>query len=237
MSRAVWLAGVAALLPVAALSAAEQPAPGALFAPSPAPMLLTRTLRHVMHDGKAVVTRRSYRVQFVPAAGGFRLEGKLTDVSVEAPPMLAAFADLERKRPDDSVFPIQLDGNGLILSAPVLAQTAQQRQAAGTAKTEIARLNLAAADVSTAQGFIGQFQARTYRTNWPLDLFRPRAGTRFDDRTIALPDGMSGQVTTEMDASADPATGLLEAFQRKVTTTLEGTTRVVIEEWTLTPAP
>lgn len=44
-------------------------------------------------------------------------------------------------------------------------------------------------------------------------------------------------MTTDIEARTDAATGLLAAFRRKITTDLEGNTRVVIEEWTLSPAP
>lgn len=238
MNRSVWFAGAAAILPLATLCAAQPPAaPTGVFAPPASPMLLTRTLRHVMHDGTAVVTRRSYRVRFVAAGAGFRLEGTLSDVAVEAPPGLEALANLERLRPDPGIFPIALDASGLIVPAPDPAPTVQQHQAIGTASAEIDRLGLTPAETAQAQGFVGRFQARPFRTGWPLDLFRPGPGTRRDERTITVSGGPPGRVTTDIGASVDAASGLLRSFERKVTTDLEGDRRVVIEEWTLTPAP
>lgn len=239
MSRTVWLAGAAAILPLATLCAAEaSPAPRA-FVPPQAAQILTRTLRHVLHDGAAVVTRRSYRVQFVAEDAGFRLDGTLVDVAVEAPPGPAtdAIAALERRRPDAGMFPIRLDAAGMILPAPDPAPTAQQREGIGVASAEVRRMNLAAGDKTAAQGFVSQFRSQPYRTSWPQDLFRPAPGARREERLIPLANGVRGQVTTDIEARTDAATGLLAAFRRKITTDLEGNTRVVIEEWTLSPAP
>lgn len=235
--HAVWIAGAAAIVPMAAISAAQAPAMTGAFNPPAAPLLLTRTLRHQLHDGQAVVTRRAYRVQFVAERGGFRLDGTLADVTVEAPPGLEALAALERKRPDVALFPMQLDAGGQLKTAPEPAASLVQRQAIGVAANQIARMNLATDDAAQAQGFVSQLQTRPYRTAWPRDLFRPAPGDRREQRAISVGDGLQGQVTTEIAASADAASGLLAAFSRKVTTDLGGNTRVVVEEWTLSPAP
>ncbi len=238
-SHAVWLAGIAAILPIAAIGTAQAqaPAPAGAFAPPVTPLLLTRTLRHLLQDGKAVVTRRTYRVHFAPEHGGFVLDGTLTDVAVEAPPGLEALATLERRRPDAGMFPMRLDSRGRILPAADLAPSAAQRQAIGVASAQIARMDLTTSDAAQAQGFVAQLQAQPYRTAWPQDLFYPAPGARREQRTIPLPDGQHGLATTEAQASADPESGLLSDFTRKVTTDLAGDTRVVIEEWTLVSAP
>jgi len=237
VSRAIWIAGAAAIMPLAAIGAAQAPAMAGAFNPPAAPLLLTRTLRHELHDGQAVITRRAYRVQFVAERDGFRLDGTLAEVTVEAPPGLEALAALERKRPDAALFPMQLDAGGRLLAAPEVAPSLVQRQAIGVAASQIARMDLPPGDAAQAQGFVSQLQARPYRTAWPLDLFRPQPGDRREQRAIPLTDGLNGQVTTEIAARADAASGLLAAFSRKVTTDLGGNTRVVVEEWTLTPAP
>lgn len=237
MSRAVWIAGAAAILPIAAICAAEVPPTDHAFTPPSTPLMLTRTLRHMLHDGKAVVTRRSYRVQFAEDEGGFRLDGSLAEVTVEAPPGLETFAELERRRPDTGLFPIRLDAAGMILPSPDPAPSAQQRQALGAAAAGIARMNLTPADAEQARGFVSQLQVRPYRTSWPQDLFRPAPGPRREQRRIPLDGDAGGQVTTETEVSTDPASGLLAALTRTVTTDLGGDRRVVVEEWRLAPAP
>ena len=237
MSRAVWIAGAAAILPIAALCAAEAPPADLAFRPPTAPLMLTRTLRHVLHDGKAVVTRRSYRVQFAADQNGFQLDGTLAEVTVEAPPGLETLAALERRRPDPSMFPMRLDAAGMILPSPDPAPSGQQRQAIGAASADIARMNLTASDTAQAQGFIAGLQERPYRTYWPRDLFHPVPGMRREQRAIPLAGATGGQVTTHIEASSDPASGLLSAFTRTVTTDLGGDKRVIVEQWTLVPAP
>jgi hypothetical protein len=235
--RAAWLLGAAVILPVAAIGAAQASPAASAFAPTPAPLLLTRTLRHVLHDGKAVVSRRSYRVRFVADQGGFRIDGALADVVVDAPPGLEALAQLERRRPDTGLFPMRLDASGAIVPGPDAPPSAEQRQALELAAWQIARMGLAASETGQAQAFVERLQAQPHRTVWPRDLFHPAPGARREARSIPLANGLRGEVTTEIEASADPTTGLLGAFRRKVTTELDGNTRVVIEEWTLADAP
>lgn len=236
MSRAVWLTGAAAILPIAAVCAAEALQPSGAFMPPAEPQILTRTLRHVMHDGQAVVTRRSYRLRFVAEGSGFRVEGELIDTAVEAPEWLSGIAELERRRPDPGMFPIRLDAAGAIVAAPTIATTPQQRRGIDLAAAQINRLsNLDDDDRTQAQSFVAGFREQ-HRTSWPLDLFRPAPGSRQDRRTVPLADGLRGQVTTEILANANSETGTLVSFERRVTTELADNRRLVIEKWTLQQA-
>jgi hypothetical protein len=236
VTRAVWLAGAAALLPLAAAALAETPPNQTAFTPPSTPMLLTRTLRRALPDGKAVVTRRSYRVRFVREGAGFRLDGALVDVRVEALPGLEPLAQLERQRPDTGLFPMRLDARGMLLPTTEPAPSEAEHKALNVATGYVAALNLASADSAQAQRFVAQFQTRAYRTAWPQDLFHPVPGTRREQQTIPLPDGVEGTVTTEV-AVTTGAAGLLNDFKRVVTTRLGNDTRVAQEEWTLEPAP
>ena len=215
MNRAVWFAGASAILPIAAVCAAEAPKPVGAFMPPSGPQILTRTLRHVMHDGHAVVTRRSYRLRFVAEDTGFRIDGELIDTAVEAPAWLSGIAELERERPDPGMFPIRLDAAGMIVSAPTTATTPQQRHGINLAAAQIGRMgNLDADDKAQAQGFVTHFREQPYRTSWPLDLFRPAPGRHRDQRTFTLADGLRGEVTTDILASA-PACSQFAAREAK----------------------
>ena len=235
MRAMVWLAAVAAILPVSAASAAEASPATIAFRPPQTPLLLTRTLRHVLHDGNAVVTRRSYRVTITAEPGGFRVDGALADVVLEGP-WLGSLAELERRRPDTGMFPMRLDANGMITAAADLAPSAQQREAIGVTTAAVTKLGLPAADGAQALRFVSQFEKQPYRTPWPTDLFHPATGIRRETRSIPLDEG-GGEVTTEIEARGDPESGLLALFTRRVTTDLGGDTRVVSEQWTLAPAP
>jgi hypothetical protein len=232
---AAWLVGIAAILPTAAI-AAEAPPAAATFAPPSTPMLLTRTLRQVLGDGKEVRTRRSYRITFVREETGFRIDGTLAEVAVEAPAGLEALAELERRRPDAGLFPMHLDAQGMIRTKPEPPASAVERQAIELAAAQVGGMKLPAAEKTEARGFIAQFRTRPSRTPWPQDLFHPVPGRRREQRLIPLPNGLRGEVSTDIDASAD-SSGLVSAFTRKVTTDLDGDKRVVFEDWRLGPVP
>lgn len=50
---------------------------------------------------------------------------------------------------------------------------------------------------------------------------------------VPLPGGKTGEVSVEIDASVDRASGLVTSLQREVTTRLGDTTRITVETWTL----
>ena len=113
---ALILAGIAALVPVVTAqspfaAAAEVPK---AFSPPSTPMVLSRTVIRELADGKQIVVKRSFRVQFVPAADGFVLTGTPITVSVDVPPLLARLGELERQRSDMGPFPLAIDSAGMI---------------------------------------------------------------------------------------------------------------------------
>ena len=99
MDRKALLAGAAALLPMVALSShstsAREATATATFAPPQSSLVLTRELRRPLADGKEVVTRRSYEIAIVHDGDGYRVDGRLIDVEVDAPPALRALSTLE----------------------------------------------------------------------------------------------------------------------------------------------
>lgn len=224
-------AGSAVLAPsaVAHDSAAE-------FAPPRTDMLLTRTLRRALPDGEEVVARRSYAVRFVSDGQGFRIDGRLIDVAVETPPSLQALAEIERKRPDTGMFPIRLDAAGMIIGGEPPAAGEASEKAAAIAAGQIGASGLVAIDMLQAQAFISQMRKRRAASLWPADLFHPLAIRRSETKTVALPDGQSGQVVIETVAQTAGSSGLLASFERTVTTDLQGDKRVTRELWTLAPA-
>lgn len=236
----VLLAGAAAILPCAALSAhapaaaaaVTQPQPG--FAPAQGPLLLTRTLRRTLPDGKEVITRRTYEVRIEPLADGWRVDGRQIDCTVEAPPSLRALAAIEQARHDNGMFPILLDAGGMIVELGKSDNGADTAPAAQTAAALLDSPRLSAADRGAALGFVRQMQASAAsgeRTVWPRDLFRPAPGQRMETSALALPDGSQGRVTVSVDSSTLPAEG--ERIIRTVVTEAGGTRRVTQEEWTL----
>ncbi|PIW55790.1 MAG: hypothetical protein COW16_04300 [Sphingomonadales bacterium CG12_big_fil_rev_8_21_14_0_65_65_10] len=66
------------------------------------------------------------------------------------------------------------------------------------------------------------------RIAWPVDLFRPIAAERIESLEIE-----GGTVTIALTAQADLQSGLMQRFERRVTTRISGSERVVREHWEL----
>jgi hypothetical protein len=237
--RSVWLCGTAALIAMAAVSvpAAGAPPGPADFSPPRTQLLLTRTLHRPLPDGKEVITRRSYAVHIVPQAEGYRVEGSLVEARVEAPPILAALAEIERRRPDSGIFPILLDAKGMIVGGGGPFAEGPLGQAAVVAAETIGNSGLPAPDMLQAQEFVRQLPGRAPRNLWPNDIFHPVPGSRRESRTIALPGGGEGNVTIDIETQGPSQGGQIALLDRVVTTELAGDRRVTREQWQLSRDP
>lgn len=230
---AVLLAGAAALLPLTMANAAPAADVSAHFIPPATQMMLSRTLRSPLADGREIVSRRTYAVSIVAEGEGFRVDGKEIDCAVEAPESLAALAALERARRDAGPFPLYLDSNGLLVAEPRLVQNEALHRASGMADAALEKsppnpdLRLALLD------FVATLAAGN-QTVWPEDLFRRAAARRVERQQIALPDGTSGAI--EVEVVTLPGSENSTRVQRTVTTELGKTRRTTREEWVLAPA-
>ena len=236
---AVWLAGAALAAPVGGVQPAEAPARAgsAPFDPPATRLLLTRVLHSPLADGNKIVSRRTFEIEIRRVGEGFRVEGRQVDCAVEAPAVLEPLAAIERQRVETGLFPMLLDASGRILPRPAPAGADGMDAAVPVALDMVRNSGLAPADAERATAFVRRLQAQPASSNWPADLFRPLTGTRQDDRPIVTPDGLTGHVRVEIEASARDGTGLLDELARTVTTDLGGRRRVTREEWFLVPAP
>lgn len=232
-------ASIAAMLPFAASGAPATAAPAPqspAFTPPTSQLILVRELRRPLADGKEIVARRRYAVTFVPVADGYRVDGTLIDVTVEAPPALAALGQLERQRAD-TVFPMHLDRNGLIVDAsPVSTGPAGPNEAmARAASTATARIRAARLPSPERQAGTAFVQALATHpgalTAWPQDLFQPHAPHREEASRVALPDGSSGTVTVTLDARPSAIAAPFDSVKRTVVTEFAGTRRSMVETW------
>ncbi|MEP7221627.1 MAG: hypothetical protein ABI673_03055 [Novosphingobium sp.] len=198
------------------------------------PLILTRELRRSLADGKEVVSRRSYRISFVPEGSGYRIDGVMTNAEVEAPPALAALAALERQRLDIGLFPLQLGRDGQIVAQQGASDPVSEARSRAVLGSALSRVPLSEPDRQVAAQTVSKLaaQASAVGGNWPSDLFRPAPGERSQVRQIALPDGGHGTVTETIRA-AGASSGLLQRMERKVVTELDGTRRENREIWTL----
>ena len=237
--RIGWRIGTAVLLAIAA-----QASPGlagslqtSAYSPPHAPLLLVRTLYRPLPDGKAIITRRSYLVRIVPDGAGYRVDGELVQATVDAPPVLAALAEIERRRPDVGLFPVRLDAQGQILGGGHVLSDGALGRAAAIAAEAIGGSGLPAIDMLQAQAFVKHLSSRSPRSQWPADVFNPAPGKRDEARVIALPGGSEGRVTIEIASQGANHSGQLALLERVVTTDLGGDTRVTREQWQLSKPP
>jgi hypothetical protein len=234
----VWLAGTAVLLVVAAQAGAAAPervATGA-FSPPLSNLLLTRRLERPLADGNVIVTERTYEVQMFREGDGFRVEGRLIEARVEAPPSLAALAEIERRRSDAGLFPVRLDARGLIVTGSPPRADGSLDRASAVASAKVGS-SLEGDERRTAEAFIAQLRGRPAHVQWPADVFHPAIGRRHEERSIAVPGGAEGLVTIEIEGRSGGTDGLIAGIERVVTTHLGADRRVTREVWRLVRAP
>ena len=177
-------------------------------------------------------------MRFVRDGAGFLIEGRLVDSAVDAPPSLHALAEIERGRPGTALFPIRLDAagrivTGRIVTGPPAPPAHALQEASALVSRAIGEIDLPHPGGARAQDFVRQVQGGGARSPWPAELFRPFPGRRSQTHAVPLPDGGTGHVTIEIQASAREPGGLLSSYARTVVTETGGGQRVTREEWTL----
>lgn len=212
------------------LHAEPTPAP---FAPSASPLVLTRSLYLSLPDGQQIVVTRRYEVRFTPEESGFRVDGRLLDAEVDAPPRLSALAELERRRPDAGLFPVLLDHAGMILEPqPAQDGAPAAQQAVAGARAVIAASAAPASVRREITGSLDGLVASSRRSAWPTFLFNPGTAQRSTRRAVTLPGGTQGEVETVIRADPVLVGGLPQRVERRVTTRLDRTERTTTEVWT-----
>lgn len=200
-------------------------------------MVLSRTVIRELADGKQIVVKRSFRVQFVPSEGGFVLTGTPIAVSVDVPPVLAPLGELERRRSDAGPFPLMVDNQGLIHPAPSggLTDPGVRQEAKQAATGLIQGTALPAATKQGAVQVLGTMAADPRSSPWPVDLFIAHDSERRQHRSITLGDGSAGEVEVLLKVESWLPCGMPALFERIITTDLAGTRRVSHEVWSLEP--
>lgn len=235
-SSALFLAGVAAILPSVVAGSAIGPnlsAPAAHFAPPSDPIMLTRTVWRSLYDGKEIVSRRRYAIRFVPRGDGFAVFGELIESTVEAPPGLAALAEMERRRVEASLFPLQLNASGRIVPAPQSLDRGAHRQGARMAQQMVRASQLTNPDKDQAESLIDQLAGIGGGADWPMDLFNPERQKRQEMRRMALPGGGEGEINVSLTVQGLLQGGLPQTVERTVVTELAGTRKITREQWML----
>lgn len=235
--NALQLAMAAAIIPTLCAKRASAATPGRLIAPPTTPMRYARTITRALADGTPFTVTREFDVSFRRFASGFMLHGSQVEVAVDCPQSLAEFAQLERRRDENSLFPIALDPFGQILSTQIAQPAGQDvRQAVSAALAQLASQPISSNEREQLAQFIAALQdaGRRVTAHLPTDLFAPATDQRRDEQNIALPGGMEGTVETTFECQRDAGTGLMQAANRNVVTKVANSRRGTQESWSLT---
>ena len=211
-------------------------APVQAIAPPDSPMIFRRILDRQLIGAAHLVVTREFAIRFVKLGDGYEVQGNQRSAAVDAPSNIASFARLEEQRVEQGIFPLRLDLSGHILDG----ETGLRTKEVVTAMQLVARrlgfdrsvpageeelASLVRAMHGAGSGIISQL---------PHDLFAPAAPLlREEERAIALPWGVEGEVHTKFDAVRDQRTGLLQEATRETVTTLAGDSRRTVENWQL----
>lgn len=218
--------------PLARLAAQEAVA---RFAPPSRPFRLIRRVERQLRDGARLVVERSWSVTFAVQGRGYLVDGLQSGVMVDAPPALGFLAQMERDRSEDDMFPLLLDGAGQIVSD----SSSSADEALTLAVEQVRqRLESALAD-SESSDLAGRFLAELQQAGeeslvgWPRNVFAPGPIDRVEERVVPLPGGRNGSIAIHTLASGNPETGLMEHFERRVTSRLGDTVREGLERFSL----
>jgi hypothetical protein len=200
--------------------------------------LLTRRLERSLHDGKAIVVTRSWRIGFTRQARGIAVSGEQVSVSVDAPDRLAPLARIEEERSTLGMFPILLGPAGTIVAAG--ANSAQDSLDAAI-KIALDLLgqgeepDMPGAEKSAHAAYLAQLQqaGSTLMDQMPGDLFYPSTEPFRTTRRIAMPDGEDAEFEMTWKANTREGSGLLESAQREIITRIGKSQRHSREEWSL----
>ncbi len=205
------------------------------ISPPGAPMLFRRRLMREMAGGHAIIAERGFEVRFLAQGGGYRVEGAQISSTIEAPPVLARIAELERARIETGLFPLMLGVDGMIRAGPEAQPLAELDEAVDLALAQIRQAIPEAPEQREASAFILRLQqaAGSIGTQMPRDLFVPPADAAPLIRAIDLPGGDSGQIEINFRGRISAASGLMVEAERIITTTVGETRRSTVENWSL----
>jgi len=225
-----WLAVLPALgwMPAAASASPIR------FRPLPVPYRLTRRVKRQLGGDGTLVVERSWSITFAAQGRGFLVEGQQSAVAVDAPPALDYLARIERARVEQAMFPLMLDGSGLL--AEVASGASHDALSAAIAEVRAQLIRHDALESRTA-GFLDSLQGAGQKAlaQWPRDLFAPGLTDQEEQRTVELPEGQSGTISITRAASTDPETGLMMHYERQVRTRIGDDERVGSEAFLLAP--
>ena len=201
-------------------------------------MLLRRRIVRALGDGASIVVDREWMIGFSRQGTGSIVSGRQLSAKVEAPAALAAFAELEKGRSTDGMFPVLLTGSGSVLGAGDYVSASDLDRAAGEAERMIATATSSTALKSARlSGLVPMQKANnTFTDQIPQDLFYPRASKSVTVHPVALNDSMSGEFELHYEASCAADGPWLAKAERRIVTRIGESERQTSDLWTMTQA-
>ena len=161
------------------------------------------------------------------------MDGRLVDVSLRVPPGFEKLAEIERRRPEEGLFPMFLDRNGNLREIALAQDSAATSQAAQIVRSRLDKLPLSAFDKAESRNFVTAVASAPATSSWPATVFSPAPGRQQETRSMPLDDGRTGSITVVSDAEVEPGSSLLRRLSRVVTTKVGSSTQRTDENWTL----
>ncbi|MEO1969080.1 MAG: hypothetical protein ABGW87_10250 [Sphingomonadaceae bacterium] len=199
--------------------------------------ILTRIVdRGLGKSAKIIVTRR-WLIHFTPATTGITVTGHQISATVDAPPKLAALADIERKRDASDMFPIELGRTGLITNITESSNPQAVAKAVDTALQELKERGDKGQSYIDHRSFLLSVNRMSAEqvSRIPIDLFFPTPGTSKHDQSMPLANGETGTIAVFHDARTRKHSPLLAHSERLIVTGIGNEKRVSSETWTLAP--
>ncbi len=190
-----------------------------------------------LSDRVAIVVTRAWEIQIEPLREGLAVRGRQVSAEVAAPPLLDRLAAKERARDASRIFPMALDAAGMIQRSVNPIGGAMLTRGIDTAKLLFAALpsQELRGEAATFAASLAALGASAV-SQFPRDLFFPVPGTQVSERTTPLPDGAEGTIAVTVSAKVEGGSGLLEASERRILTTIKSSERLSSERWVLLPA-
>ena len=199
------------------------------------PQLLTRRIERSLSDGEWIKVSRRWEVAFSRQGQSIALTGQQLDCEVDAPPSLAPLTAIEKSRSTAEMWPILLNGSGLIFAAGNGVAARDVDKAIEVAQRMIAERPIPASERSALREHLAIVRrtSSSLLEQLPDDLFFPVAGPMRAVRPITLPGGMVGEFELSYSATAAPGRGWLDRAERLIVTRLAGTEQIAREYWEL----
>lgn len=204
------------------------------------PLRLTRVLERGLDPDKAaaITVRRWWEVNFERQARGIIASGRQLGAEVDAPPTLAALAQIERQRDASGMFPLMLSDSGTILTPPAAAEQSDAVVAALKAAEDIiARQPVPAKERARISHYLGEMHraGSGLLATLPGDLLFPSGAPVRRSETVALPEGLTGTFTLSYTALPQADAPWLARAERRVTTAIGESRQQATEVWTMEP--